>query len=241
MTDYSKATMCFQPPSEGNHITCVFENPTWREKICGYPVAGITGSNLCLLFHILRCMDSKFIEKFRGQLFRCRVCIVNGSQAVYDSSDERADGDYLKDVCNNSKLIKEALQINDVERLVLCFGDRAELAVKKVMPACRFTKVYHLSGHALNGICQYDAMAKKYGLPEVMRGAMPLILIAEYIVNHYEADGFMEFSEFVKPFRSNGDGDFLKGTKRHNLDMVRLASVQCFREYQCRKEGVSIH
>lgn len=237
MPDFSKSTMYFQPPSNGNRITCVFENPTWREKLYGYPAAGITGSNLCLLFHILRCMESTLRKEFSEQLFRCKVCIVNGSQEVYDSSGDRRDRDYVKDVGNNSEIIKYALQSNDARRFVLCFGDRAELAVKSVMPKCKFIKVYHLSGRALKGICRYDVMVERYGIPDIMRSAMPLILIAEYIVTYYESDDFESFHEFVNPFRTNGNGVLQKDVI-HVLDIDQLSRIQCFNKHHCMKEGI---
>lgn len=205
-TSYYQPFMC-----DGKKITCVFENPTWLEELLQRPVAGIAGSRLCVLFKILRHMDCKLSSDFDSQLFRHRVCIVNGVREVYSTSANISDCKYRELVKANEGKLKEAVED---ACLVVCFGNRAEIAMREIGYRGKYVKVYHLSDKGLGKIILLDDILSAYNFPASFRGLARLIVVAEYLATWYDAvisvdKELISFSEFTKPFRKCAQHSYL--------------------------------
>ena len=196
----------YQPPNNGSNVVCVFENPTWREEYYKCPAMGIVGSNLCVLFDILRNLTGFKLAEcgFKGFLCRRNVCIVNAVREKYSSSNQFSSKDFDAALISNLDFIKKCVNGN---KLVLCFGDRAEKAVEKAgLKSDEYVKVFHLSGIALSQLGNLNGLLTKYKLQESDRGLCSLIIIAQYIANKCCNSNCKGFSELVKCFSENGSG-----------------------------------
>ena len=222
-------TSYYQPfQGEGKKITCVFENPTWLEELHQRPVAGVAGSRLCGLFKILRHMDCQLTKDLKTQLFRRRVCIVNGVRKVSSVSIKRKD--YLSLIDDNQKTLRCAISNAD---MIICFGGRAEMALKKVDAGVKYAKTYHLCGRAFNRLVNLSGLGESYGLPESHLGLVGLIVIAEYLATWYQqwksGKEYISFAKFAKPFQRTrgkvGSGRYVTGHKMRKIDISALLNL----------------
>ncbi len=227
-------TTSYYQPFQGDasrKITCIFENPTWLEELHHRPVAGVAGSRLCALFKVLRNMQCKLTTDFGTHMFRHKVCIVNGARRVYSTSTSITDATYRKYVEENRPELESALENS---KMIICFGDRAEVALKEVCSTKRYAKVYHLSDTGISRLCNLGELRIRYSLPESHRGLVILLIYAEYLARWYENNNYTtKFSDFTEPFRHNGaEEDEASRNRWHKIDIKRLMN-QCNCSGQC--------
>ena len=212
-----RACRYYQPPADGNPIVAVFENPTWREVCFGRPVMGVAGSNLCVLFQLLRALWVKADGFIRGVprecFYRCKCAIVDGSKSVYSCSKEKSDGKFQSDVAQNADLIRGVLS---EEAIVVCFGKRASKAIDIVIQDSEIilkhrVDVCQLSTLGLQRISNTGGLLNSLKLPECMRGMIPLLIVAEYILAKLAQKEVGDFETFKKGFVKSGDGCYPLG------------------------------
>lgn len=240
-TSYYQPFMC-----DGKKITCVFENPTWLEELLQRPVAGIAGSRLCVLFKILRNMMCRLRDDYSSQLYRHRVCIVNGARKVSSKSIKK---DYRGLAEKNIATLKDAVLGSS---LVICFGKNAQKAFNVTCRSLKKDKaeaisdiqsveVYHLCGTAYNRLSVLDGLMQKYNLSEHLRGMVGLIVIAEYLATWYDMacchKKMMPFSEFSAPFRKGGKGLYKGMFKVHTINFKTMLSCTECSASCCRNCG----
>ena len=217
----NEQTSSYYQPFQGNvgqKITCIFENPTWLEELYKRPVAGMAGSRLCVLFRILRNMECKLSNDFGSQLYRSKVCIVNGVRKV--SSKSFCQGEYNKLLDENIETLEAA--VADA-KLIICFGDNAERAFKRLGNNAAYAKVYHLCDTALNRLSVIRNLCHKYELPELFAGLVRLSVLAEYLATWYEKTIVVEdFAKFAKPFQKGGGGNYRSEFEMHKINFDEL-------------------
>lgn len=219
----SRDCSCFQRGGKGNPFVCVFECPTDLEERKESPVMGVTGGHLCLLLRILRNAILPSDRMSRNHLFRRDVCIVN----AYTKGRKKRNTTTLESVLSEDKI-------------VLCFGNKAEVVLKSVIKSMGkpidYIKVYHLSDLGLLGIQRLDEICELLKLPFSFRSDAKVFVVAEYILRvlNGECKG-MAFESFAKNFSK--DVEIKLGLNLSNVSKIDMSKIygQCCSSRCCHK------
>lgn len=142
-----------------NDIALVFSCPGQNEKIYNRPVSGMTGFNLCkLLFELKKHTCTKRIFKQYNCIYDFRIT-NSWSNIEYkgNSPKNRSEANDSEIKCEKN-LTRLGNELNDIEKLIICFGKKANLAVK-CFAKCRSGKsikiihLPHLGAQSVNKIC----------------------------------------------------------------------------------------
>lgn len=136
-----------------NEIAFVFSCPGAAEKLAGKPAAGLTGENLEQLITILS------LECGIGVSWsRYDITITNAwSKVEYKKLNGRTEAT-VNEVLSLNNLSRLEQEIKDIKKVIICCGDRAEIAVKelvnkrKLNSSVKLIKIRHLGFQSLNQI-----------------------------------------------------------------------------------------
>lgn len=149
--------MCHFQKGTTQEIAIIFSCPGKKEKKAGYPAAGITGSNLSKLINMLNNMSIFPFNNLKKKNLR----ITNAwSKVEYEELTERSEASF-EEIMNKDNLDRLNEEIKDINNLILCFGDRAKVAVlalkyaNKIKNNLKIIFVEHLGMQSLNRI-KYD-------------------------------------------------------------------------------------
>lgn len=156
----SKNKTHYQDGTQVN-IAIVFSCPGKEEEKENRPAIGQTGKNLESLLEILAESEEIF-ENIKKDDLR----ITNSwDQVEYQEKTERTEANY-DEILQKENLDRLYEDVNEIEELIICSGERAEVAIlaliyaNKISSKIKIIKIRHLGLRGLNQI-KYDENEKE--------------------------------------------------------------------------------
>lgn len=136
-------------PGTKNEIAVVFSCPGKEEQRAGKPAAGKTGTNLVLLLGLLN-------ERSDLEFTREAITITNAwDQIEYKNETGRSEAK-LSEIYASDNLQRLTNELNHINRLIICSGEKAYNAVGKIKDLLNkkvtIVKIRHLGYQSLNQI-----------------------------------------------------------------------------------------
>jgi len=143
----------FRKGSE-NKVAAVFSCPGRIEERECCPAAGTTGRNLERLLAILRLNEKSKIKAVRKE-----ITITNSWNKIeYLGKNGKRSEATTEEILDSANLERLAQEVANVEEYVLCFGDKAYLAIctlkaqGKLNSECKIIYTRHLSSRSINQV-----------------------------------------------------------------------------------------
>ncbi|MDA1987121.1 uracil-DNA glycosylase family protein [Bacillus anthracis] len=150
--------MCHFEKGSKNDITIVFSCPGRKEEEANKPAAGKTGENLKYILTDL----NKFSEL---DWQRGHITITNSwDQIEYNGKNKRKRSEASeKEILMDANLNRLYEEIKHTRRFIICFGDNAIKAVKKLESGlqAKIIETHHLSLRKLNRSINKDIHGKE--------------------------------------------------------------------------------
>jgi hypothetical protein len=205
----------FRKGKKGNPVAVMFERPTEAACELRRPLIGRTQVNLCRLFERLKAIDEKNYKKFCVD----DVLVLN----AYSSYDKKSkEGDDIFAIENRRMCIKQ-------KRVVLCFGNAACMAYRKIAEGDRLfgsnKVVIQLCHFSDRGISNFFG---KIGKGRKLVFSEKLNLVAWYVNSCYGKGGFFSIDKFYQAVSPLIQSEIMEGKE---FDIAWLM--------QSKREGVT--
>ena len=157
-------------------IALIFSCPGQEEEIKGQPTSGTTGTNLEYFLSQLY-LNQNF--NFRNRYdFR----ISNSVSEVHFKERTNRTEPLISTIKKKDNIIRLYNEIKDIETLIICFGKKAEIAIKEVLK--RYNSLTHLQIIYSPHIGLQSLNRKKYNCDdELLKGSDKIKYKLNFIIN----------------------------------------------------------